>query len=148
MRFRVAKRQPRSVRSALPASFCGGNGTGHDLSLKDLSLIEYAPILSKTGISSFKIEGRMKRPEYVAAAVTALKNSLSGEYSSENSEDLCSLFSRSGFTKGYYENALGRNMFGFREKENVTSATASLLKNMSVFTKKSVRFTGCILFSL
>ena len=70
----------------------------------------------------------MKRPEYVAAAVTALKNSLSGEYSSENSEDLCSLFSRSGFTKGYYENALGRNMFGFREKENVTSATASLLK--------------------
>lgn len=108
--------------------FTAENGTGHDLSLKDLSLIEYAPILSKTGISSFKIEGRMKRPEYVAAAVTALKNSLSGEYSSENSEDLCSLFSRSGFTKGYYENALGRNMFGFREKENVTSATASLLK--------------------
>ena len=122
--------------------FAAENGTGHDLSLKDLSLIEYAPILSKTGISSFKIEGRMKRPEYVsaavracverheyvAAAVTALKNSLSGEYSSENSEDLCSLFSRSGFTKGYYENALGRNMFGFREKENVTSATASLLK--------------------
>lgn len=98
------------------------------MSLKDLSLIEYAPILSKMGISSFKIEGRMKRPEYVAAAVTALKNSLSGEYSSENAEDLCSLFSRSGFTKGYYENALGRNMFGFREKENVTSATASLLK--------------------
>lgn len=90
----------------------------------------------------------MKRPEYVAAAVTALKNSLSGEYSSENAEDLCSMFSRSGFTKGYYENALGRNMFGFREKENVTSATASLLKNMSVFTKKSARFTGCILFSL
>ena len=49
--------------------FTAENGTGHDLSLKDLSLIEYAPILSKTGISSFKIEGRMKRPEYVAAAV-------------------------------------------------------------------------------
>lgn len=53
--------------------FAAESGTGHDLSLKDLSLIEYAPILSKTGISSFKIEGRMKRPEYVAAAVTALK---------------------------------------------------------------------------
>ena len=124
---------PRSGNRGLCAQpcrlpFAAENGTGHDLSLKDLSLIEYAPILSKMGISSFKIEGRMKRPEYVAAAVTALKNSLSGEYSSENAEDLCSLFSRSGFTKGYYENALGRNMFGFREKENVTSATASLLK--------------------
>ncbi len=94
------------------------------------------------------MKGGLNVPEYVAAAVTALKNSLSGEYSSENAEDLCSLFSRSGFTKGYYENALGRNMFGFREKENVTSATPRSSKNMSVFTKKSVRFTGRILFSL
>jgi putative protease len=111
----------------LPFSVNNQKG-GHALSLKDNSIVNYLDELQNMGVASAKIEGRMKRPEYVAAAVTALKNSLSGEYSSENSEDLCSLFSRSGFTKGYYENALGRNMFGFREKENVTSATASLLK--------------------
>lgn len=58
---------PRSGNRGLCAQpcrlpFAAENGTGHDLSLKDLSLIEYAPILSKMGISSFKIEGRMKRP--------------------------------------------------------------------------------------
>ena len=59
-------------------------GTGHDLSLKDLSLIEHIPELSKMGICSFKIEGRMKRPEYVASSVTACKNALNNkEYNKE-----------------------------------------------------------------
>ena len=58
------------------------NGTGHDLSLKDLSLISHINELAKLGIVSFKIEGRMKRPEYVAAAVTSCKKAISGEYSS------------------------------------------------------------------
>lgn len=53
--------------------FAADGGTGHDLSLKDMSLIEYLPELAQMGVLSFKIEGRMKRPEYVAAAVTACK---------------------------------------------------------------------------
>lgn len=56
--------------------FSAEGGTGHDLSLKDMSLIEYLPELAQMGITSFKIEGRMKRPEYVAAAVTACKRVL------------------------------------------------------------------------
>ena len=43
--------------------FSAEGGTGHDLSLKDMSLIEYLPELAQMGITSFKIEGRMKRPE-------------------------------------------------------------------------------------
>ena len=58
----------------LPFQIDGGTGT--DLSLKDLSLVEYLSELSDMGIASFKIEGRMKRPEYVAAAVTACRESL------------------------------------------------------------------------
>lgn len=108
--------------------FAAEGGTGNDLSLKDLSLVEEVKELSELGIKSFKIEGRMKRPEYVAAAVTACRESLNGEYSRERRQDLESLFSRSGFTKGYYEEKLGREMFGYRQKENVTSATAELLK--------------------
>lgn len=117
------------------------NGTGHDLSLKDLSLIEYIPKLAEMGVCSFKIEGRMKRPEYVSAAVTACKAAAAGEYSPAVQKDLEDLFSRSGFTDGYYKSMLGRNMFGFREKENVQSATKELLKKYeAVYEKEQPRY--------
>ena len=116
-------------------------GTGHDLSLKDLSIIEHIPELSEMGICSFKIEGRMKRPEYVSAVVSACKKSINDEYTSLVRKDLADLFSRSGFTDGYYENELGRDMFGYREKENVQSATKELLsKYASTYEKEQARF--------
>ena len=102
--------------------FAADGGTGHDLSLKDMSLIEYLPELAQMGVLSFKIEGRMKRPEYVAAAVTACKKSLAGESAAEYEHTLGAIFSRSGFTSGYYDGALGRDMFGVRRKEDVTAA--------------------------
>lgn len=121
--------------------FKAENGTGHDLSLKDLSLIEHIPELSKMGICSFKIEGRMKRPEYVSASVKACKKSLLGEYNFDVQKDLSDLFSRSGFTDGYYQNKLGRDMFGFREKENVQSATKKLLNKYAInFEKELPRY--------
>ncbi len=116
-------------------------GTGHDLSLKDLSLIEHISELSEMGICSFKIEGRMKRPEYVSAVVSACKKSINGNYTSLVRKDLSDLFSRSGFTDGYYENELGRDMFGFREKENVQSATKELFtKYSSIYEKEQARY--------
>ena len=51
--------------------FRAQGGTGYDLSLMDLSLLPYVEELSAMGVASLKIEGRMKRPEYVAAAVHA-----------------------------------------------------------------------------
>ena len=123
-------------------------GTGHDLSLKDLSLIEHIPELSEMGICSFKIEGRMKRPEYVSAVVSACKKSLNDTYTSLVRKDLSDLFSRSGFTDGYYENMLGCNMFGFREKENVQSATKELFaKYASIYEKEQARFNVDFTFS-
>lgn len=110
-------------------AFSAEGGTGHDLSLKDLSLIEHLQALSDLGIASLKIEGRMKRPEYVAAAVTACKEALNGVYSPSRRQDLEALFSRSGFTDGYFKNQRGREMFGIRQKENVTAATDALLKS-------------------
>ena len=102
--------------------FAAAGGTGHDLSLKDLSLVEELPELADMGIASFKIEGRMKRPEYVAAAVTACRKSLAGEDSGSYERTLGAVFSRSGFTSGYYDGELGRGMFGVRRKEDVTAA--------------------------
>ncbi len=121
----------RSGNRGLCAQPCrlpfGVNGRGgNNLSLKDLSLIDELKRLEKAGVCSFKIEGRMKRPEYVAAAVTACKNSLNGLPDDELNRSLHAVFSRSGFTKGYFEGELGRKMFGTRRKEDVESASPVL----------------------
>ena len=121
----------RSGNRGLCAQPCrlpfGVNGKGgSNLSLKDLSLIEELKRLERAGICSFKIEGRMKRPEYVAAAVTACKNSLNNSPDEDLNRSLHAVFSRSGFTKGYFEGKLGKEMFGTRRKEDVESASPVL----------------------
>lgn len=119
----------RSGNRGLCAQPCRLNsnayGREYALSLKDLSFIEEIKKLHAAGVSSFKIEGRMKRPEYVAAAVTACKNALEGK--AVDCEKLQAVFSRSGFTKGYLTARRGSEMFGIRSKEDVTSA-GSVLK--------------------
>ncbi len=105
----------------LPFAAKGGNG--YDLSLKDLSLIPYLGELAEMGVASLKIEGRMKRPEYVAAATAACRQMLDNGFVDENiSSGLEKVFSRSGFTDGYYKGNLGSDMFGIRTKDDVTAA--------------------------
>ena len=106
--------------------FAAEGGTGHDLSLKDLSLLHHLRELREIGVDSFKIEGRMKRPEYVAAAVTACRAALDGAEDGEIFDALRSVFSRSGFTDGYYTGHRGVSMFGTRQKEDVTAASGVL----------------------
>lgn len=110
----------------LPFSVPGG--TGYDLSLRDLSLLEHLPALKEAGVCSFKIEGRMKRPEYVAAAVTAANKALkNGTLPEKDAALLEQVFSRSGFTDGYFKGERGRSMFGVRTKNDVESASSALL---------------------
>ena len=125
----------RSGNRGLCAQPCrlpfGVNGKGgNNLSLKDLSLIDKISQLEKAGVTSLKIEGRMKRPEYVAAAVTACKNAINGTHNKEIDDALGAVFSRSGFTKGYFEGKLGKDMFGIRTKENVEKS-ASVISSLS-----------------
>ncbi|MBR6902262.1 MAG: U32 family peptidase [Clostridia bacterium] len=99
--------------------FSAKNTGRYDLSLKDLSLIDYLLELESFGITSAKIEGRMKRPEYVAAAVLACRASLDGDKNTQLKKALADVFSRSGFTDGYYKSSLCADMFGVRTKEDV-----------------------------
>jgi putative protease len=94
--------------------------TGYALSLKDLSLIEHAGELQSLGVTSLKIEGRLKRPEYVAAVVTELRRAREG--GAPDMERLRAVFSRSGFTDGYFTGRRDPSMFGERTKENVVAA--------------------------
>ncbi|MCM1364788.1 MAG: U32 family peptidase [Faecalibacterium sp.] len=111
--------------------FSAPGGTGHDLSLKDLSLVDKIGELREIGVDSFKIEGRMKRPEYVAAAVTSVKASLESKSRPEINDSLKAVFSRSGFTDGYYVNKRGIDMFGTRTKQDVTAASNKVLSSLS-----------------
>ncbi len=89
------------------------------LSLKDLCLIKDIEELQKIGVDSLKIEGRMKPPEYVAAAVSAYRERLdTGAVSKEKLEILEGVFSRNGFTNGYFSGER-KDMFGVRSDENI-----------------------------
>jgi putative protease len=100
---------------------CGKNS--YALSLKDLSLIKDIPELQRIGVTSVKIEGRLKRPEYVAAAVLACRAALKGE--EVDYEGLRAVFSRSGFTRGYFTGEHG-DMQGVRDAEDA-KLTADVL---------------------
>ena len=111
------------------------HGRGYALSLKDLTLTDRLRELEALGVASFKIEGRLKRPEYVAAAVTACRHSLAGEV--PDLETLQSVFSRSGFTDGYYTGQRDLSMFGTRTREDA-AASAEVLGKLSALTRNEV----------
>lgn len=110
--------------------FSAPSGTGNDLSLKDLMLAEEISALQEMGVASAKIEGRMKRPEYVAAAVDSYQSAARGKPLA-HLQELSAVFSRSGFTKGYINGKLGREMFGVRTREDAaTGPVLSKLKGL------------------
>lgn len=95
------------------------SGSGYPLSLKDMCTLEYLPALLEAGIDSFKIEGRMKRPEY-AAGVTAVYRKYIDLYyregaagcrvEREDMDRLRRLYIRSEIQTGYYERHNGKEM--------------------------------------
>jgi len=81
---------------------------GHLLSTRDLCSLESLDKLRNAGVSSLKIEGRLKRPEYVAVTIAAYRRALDALYegrindrASEDMEALRQMFNRGGFTRGY-----------------------------------------------
>jgi len=116
-----------------------GNRDKAALSLKDLSLLPYARELADMGVDSFKIEGRMKRPEYVASAVHELKAALDGE--APDMKLLRGVFSRGGFTDGYFTGKR-QDMFGVREKDDVISAHELIPKIHELYRFEGKAYTA------
>lgn len=88
------------------------------LSLKDMSLANHLQELNEMGVACAKIEGRMKRPEYVSV-VTRIYAAALREGRNPTGEELTALeqaFSRQGFTDGYFMDQTGPKMFGVHEK--------------------------------
>ena len=100
----------------LPYGVNGPCRNGHPLSLKDANLSAYLAEMDEMGVACLKLEGRMKRPEYVAV-VTGIYRRLIDEKrrpTAEESRQLELAFSRSGFTDGYWQGRKGPQMFGTR----------------------------------
>ncbi len=89
----------------------------YPLSLKDNCLVGYLKELQDMGVASIKLEGRMKRPEYVAAVTSVYRRAMdSGEVTQPMMDTLFAAFNRQGFTDGYYVKKIDRDMFGIREE--------------------------------
>ncbi len=118
-----ACRLPYELRNAAVSKDLPAPGE-HLLSPKDLSSIELLPQLLSAGVSSLKIEGRMKSPEYVFAVVSVyrrvLDRVLAGDERKVSSEELIQLaeaFSR-GFTTAYLEGERGNDMMSYQRPNN------------------------------
>ena len=113
--------------NALPE---GKPGRLHHLSLKDNSVINKLDQLQAIGVASAKIEGRLRTPEYVAAAVSAC---LAGREGRAYDRDLLkNAFSRSGFTSGYLDGKIDGTMFGVRSEADaeLTKKTLPALREL------------------
>ena len=113
--------------NALPE---GKPGRLHHLSLKDNSVIDQLDRLQALGVASAKIEGRLRTPEYVAAAVSAC---LAGREGRAYDRDLLkNAFSRSGFTSGYLDGKIDGTMFGVRSEADAeqTKKTLPMLREL------------------
>ncbi len=93
---------------------------GYALSLHDLCLANHIPELLSLPIASLKIEGRLKSPDYVRGVVSTYRTLLDEKRAATKDEMdfLADLFSRQGFTDGYFLEKPGRHMFGFRTEED------------------------------
>ena len=95
----------------------------YPLSLKDSCLVRELKGLEQMGVASLKLEGRMKRPEYVAAVTGIYRKALDTHMVTRDMEKtLLDAFNRQGFTQGYYDGALGGEMFGVREDTRENAA--------------------------
>ena len=122
---------------ASPALRPGKPGKACHLSLKDMDLIPYLRDLMDAGVASVKIEGRLRTPEYAAAAVTACRCAREGQpYDEQLVRDI---FSRSGFTDGYLRGRNDGTMFGVRTEADAAATKAAAPKARELFRRELPR---------
>ena len=147
----IGRRSGNRGQCAQPCRLPYGYGrqeNRYPLSLKDNCLVSYLAELNAMGVASVKIEGRMKRPEYVATVTRIYRSVLSdGKITPENAAQLERVFSRQGFTQGYYDKKLGMDMFGTRQdikEDRELLARARATYENGELARVGVQFYGLI----
>ncbi|PKM63404.1 MAG: hypothetical protein CVU97_00245 [Firmicutes bacterium HGW-Firmicutes-21] len=116
----IGKRSGNRGECAQPCRLKYSGKSEYPLSLKDLCLAEHIPELTAMGVTSFKIEGRMKSPEYVYTVTEIYRRLIDENRSATYTENarLRAVFSRNGFTDGYFTGKIGPSMFGIRSESD------------------------------
>ena len=132
----------------LPYGYGRFESTRYPLSLKDNCLAGELDELRRMGVASIKIEGRMKRPEYVAIVTRAYRTVLNGgKLTQADLQELETAFSRQGFTDGYFKGQTGSDMFGRRQENEDTAdlfASARATYEQGETQRIGVRFYAMI----
>jgi len=113
---------------------------GYPLSLKDSCLADNLQEAADMGVACLKLEGRMKRPEYVAV-ITGIYSRLLEEGRRPTAAEKVALeqaFSRSGFTDWYWQGRKGPGMFGTRP-ENAPDPKELFAAARAAYEKESAR---------
>jgi len=97
----------------------------YPLSVKDMCLANRMTDIFETGVTSLKIEGRMKSPDYVGAVTSIYRRLIDQQRNATEKEmDILSgIFSRSGFTDGYFTSKISPAMFGIRSEKDKKNST-------------------------
>ncbi len=136
----IGGRSGNRGRCAQPCRQSYGYGrwkNDHPLSLKDNCLVTYLQELEDMGVTSVKLEGRMKRAEYVAAVAGVYSQAAKDGYvTPEMMTQLHNAFNRQGFTDGYYTGKIGSTMFGIREEEKENKAWLKEMRQTYEATEK------------
>lgn len=88
------------------------------LSPKDLSTLDFIQDIIDIGVDSLKIEGRMKKPEYVATVISSYRRAIDGNRKPEDYEKVTQVFNRGGFTSGYFLGKQGKDMMSPERPKN------------------------------
>ena len=147
----IGGRSGNRGRCAQPCRQSYGHGrweNKYPLSLKDNCLVHYLQDLEEMGVASIKLEGRMKRPEYVATVTRVYREAISkGNVTKIMEKDLLTAFNRQGFTDGYYAGNIGKHMFGVREETPEDNAWLKEVRQSYEATENSlvpVRFQASV----
>ena len=122
-----------------------GEKRGYLLSPKDMCTIEDVNEVINTGTYSLKIEGRMKRAEYVAGVVDNYRKAVdkalfNSKYDSQaGKRQLLQLFNRSGFTKAFLQKDTGKDMMSYNSPKNAGVPLGKVDNNGEVILKEDIK---------
>ncbi|WP_346888728.1 U32 family peptidase [Clostridium sp. UBA1056] len=137
--------QPCRLPYTIISKSRGESREGYLLSPKDTCTIEEIKSLVESGTSSLKIEGRMKKPEYVSGVVTTYREAIDSVYDNRKFEIapkkgmLNQLFNREGFSKAYLRGNIGRDMMAYNCPKNTGVFLGTVEKDLTIKLQKDIR---------
>lgn len=129
-----------------------GERKGYLLSPKDTCLIDDIEEIIRSGTSSLKVEGRMKKPEYVAGVTSTYRKSIDKVLKNQKFDlnkgrkELAQLFNREGFSKAYLYKNSGKDMMSYNYPKNTGVFIGKVLDNGEILLEEDVALGDGIRF--